>query len=92
MSFSDEDIKRLKDWVGYAETKYNGKGMESIIREIDAVDMKALLARLEAAETAIKYLRFVQEDDGDSIEYSSGVRDEADQAYEAWRLSAGKDK
>lgn len=47
-----------------------------------------LIKRMEAAEMAIKYLRIVQEDDGESIEYSSGVRDEADTVYEAWRAEA----
>lgn len=77
MTFSDDDLKRLKEEIE-ADVESTGMPMTRSY-------MKRLLARMEASEIAVKYLRIAQEDDGQSIEYSAGVRDEADQAYEAWR-------
>lgn len=46
MKFTDEDLKRLKNWVEYAKDK----GGINVMREMYLSEMEPLLARLEAAE------------------------------------------
>lgn len=87
MSFTDLDIKRLKEFIAITRKRYKSQLDINDHKLYDEIE--ALLARLECAEVAIRYLRIVQEDDGESIEYSSGIRDEADESYEAWRKSRG---
>lgn len=89
--FTDDDLKRLKEWLEYARTKYNGRKFSSFMREIYAPEMEALLVRLEAAEacarTGMNYRLKREEGSRDWKEHLEYF----DSNWSKWRSSAGQD-
>jgi hypothetical protein len=78
MTFTDDDLKRLKDYIRDDEAQ---SGIRFAI-PINVGKCKALLARLEAAEKALEgYI---------SLEYERVNYDEVVQWTKAWRKAAGK--
>lgn len=91
MSFSDEDLKRLKENIKSREGKY------SPLVYVDRYDAKALLARLEAAENGMEalegLLEAVLKDSKENCSMSgfTGAREfDARHALKAWRKAAGR--
>ena len=76
MIFTDEDLKRLKDWTEYARKKFNGARLDEFVFELKHNEVEELLARLEAAE---RYITSVWRNPGASEE-----------DYWEWRKAAGK--
>jgi hypothetical protein len=76
MTFTDEDLKRLKEYAEHRE------GMLSTNCIMPANEVKALLARLEAAETALEAI-YPCLDSGSQFNYLDILMD-------SWRKAAGK--
>ena len=74
MTFSDEDLKRLKE-LDAAASIHDKYGNEEIRKAIPA-----LLARLEAAEMCCQFMWISEHP----------IDDSATDAYKAWRKAAGK--
>ena len=92
MTFTDDDLKWLKDWLGYCESKFNGQRLDEFHYEAHYHNVKSLLARLEAAEKLIE--RGALWHDGDCVTANGGFQEHCDcgsyVAEEAWRKAAGK--
>jgi hypothetical protein len=76
MSFTDEELKRLKELCAKSELK--GRDAQQFDR-LTCVKIDALLARLEAAENWLKIMTDFEK---------LGAFDE--EACEAWKKAAGK--
>lgn len=83
LTFTDDDLKRLKEVA--MRTNHDSDETVTCYGEL-----RALIARLEAAEKANAMLLLVCQDDRQSYEYSEGVLSQAEDAMEAWRKAAGK--
>lgn len=82
MAFTDDDLKRLKEYVKNDTGFFYRENGRSESMFMVPIDFDALIARLEAAEAYIKTCR----------EYCCDIyhKEQAD-AYEAWRKAAGKE-
>lgn len=94
MLFTDEDIKRMRDWVTYAEHKFNGQRLDEFVFELQHNEVKDILARLEAAEAVIK--RSALWHDGECEMMNGVMRCEEDcdcgsyKAQDEWMRICGK--
>lgn len=75
MTFDDDDLKQIKDEIANRE-----RGITDVAEYV--FDMKALLARLEAAEECAAYLV--------AMEPGDVKGNEAWKIIKAWRKAAGK--
>lgn len=81
MSFTDDDLKRLK-----ADIAYTDETREQMVINWTRLEMiKALLARLEAAEEAIHEMEYCT-----SAGWNTTTRGLIWDAIKAWRKAAGK--
>lgn len=80
MSFSDDDLKRLKERPWCAHEKHAPRDC-GLLASILESDLPALLARLEAAEALIPFAR---------PEVSTHSKEDFLALREAWRKAAGK--
>lgn len=92
MSFTDDDLKRLKDLV-----EMNRLGSIRIAPEMTVDQLKALLARLEAAECgllsawSVEDMLHIPEELGASASKTClNAIDKFREDYFAWRKAAGK--
>lgn len=76
MSFSDEDLKKLKIRMIYNHSE----GYKQTTLKVSEVD--SILGRLEAAEKAAQFM-FISK---------HPIDESAQEAYEAWLRSAGKSR
>jgi hypothetical protein len=74
MTFTDDDLKRVKGEIPKGMAGYGFDDMDTFTME----DLQALIARLEAAEAVIR------------VTDEHGFNDRAFDVYETWRKAAGK--
>lgn len=79
MTFSDDDLKRLKEGYWFHRVPINNIGQSESWVWCDGDKVLALLARLEAAEKALDLYAGMFSTYGESYE-----------AYKDWRKAAGK--
>lgn len=78
MTFTDDELTRLKAHEGYQFTKMN-PGQSKTWAFVDSAKIDALLARLEAAERLCRHVH----------KYFNPT-DYGQRLYRAWRKAAGK--
>ena len=79
MTFTNDDLARLKEEIKIQDGKTS---MSPDVLVMDRNTLKALLARLEAAEKVIAVIQNMEVEDWDGGEWDKGV--------EAWRKAAGQ--
>lgn len=80
MTFTNDDLERLKRWVDYCESKFNGRHLDDMtfVKEMSYTEVKTLLVRLEAAEKLAE-----QRSEECCTDYVNRLAQE-------WRRAAGK--
>lgn len=79
MTFTDDDLKRLKDTATRCEESASSLPLDEMIADVSPLELKALIARLEAAERLIE-----------CVTCGRDVRGIWETFYEKWRKAAGK--